>query len=352
MVTSHDRVLQLAEKVRQYKREGIGKSLSEQDTKALFVEPLLQIAGWDVRDPRKVSREDRPGERPVDYSLKLRGKRQVVVECKRLSNRLDSHRDLEQALAYASAGGVKWSVLTNGSVLRIYNSLAKEVATKKLLDELDLVDVGAPDGVPVDTALEVLSLISPENVDSGEIDRVWDERYMRAKVRDTVAKIWSGPDPDLVNLVRRRLKDRGHRVSKRETADCLKTLDMRVYVRATKQTTNSTTKRTTVISSPGSMRIGRDRFEVRYSYEILTNTAEWLVRNGKLSSSNCPVPIGHTRNLVNTKPTHRSGRDFKGPKQLSNGLWVEANHSTMACISFARRLLERFGYRGEMLEVE
>ena len=360
MATTHDRIVHLADKIRQYKADGTYKGLSEQDTKAVLVEPLLEIVGWAVRDPAQVSREDRPGERPVDYSLKLRGKPQVVVECKRLSNRLDSRRDLEQALAYASAGGVKWCVLTNGSVLRIYNSLAQEVATKKLLEELDLVDVGAPDGVPVDAAVEVLSLISPENVDSGEIDRVWDQRYMRAKVRDTVAKIWSGPDPDLVKLVRKRLKDRGDTLSKRETRDSLKTLDVRVRGPATKRTTKPTTKPktgpgrkpTTVISTPGRMRIGADTFEIRYSYEILTNTAEWLVSNGKLTSSNCPVPIGRTRNLVNTKPTHRSGRDFKGPKQLSNGLWVEANHSGTACITFARRLLERFGYRGDMLEVE
>ncbi len=352
MGTSDDRILQLAEKVRQYKTEGIGKSLSEQDTKALLVEPLLEIAGWDVGDPTQVSREDRPTERPVDYSLKLRGKAKVLVECKRLRNRLDRRKDLEQALAYAAAAGVRWCVLTNGALVRIYNSLAPEVASKKLLQQLDLATVGTTDGLPTERAVEILRLISPSSVDSGEIDRQWDRRYTGSKIRQTVETLLSEPDSDFVNLVKRRMKQRGQTLSKKETSKWLKTLDIKVRTRPTKFAPTVPGKPTKVVSAPAKMRIGADTFEIRYSYEILTNTAEWLVTKGKLSSSNCPVPIGRARNLVNTKPTHRSGTDFKAPKQLSNGLWVEANHSTKGCIGFARLLLERFGHRGEMLEVQ
>lgn len=360
MGTSQDRIVQLAEDIRQYKADGTHKRLSEQDTKAVFVEPLLEIVGWDVRDPAQVSREDRPTERPVDYSLKLEGEFRVLVECKRLSNQLDNPKDLEQAVSYAANAGVKWCVLTNGALVRIYNSLAPEVAANKLLEELDLAKVGEPEGVPVDTALEVLSLISPQAVQSGEIDRHWDRRYTGAKVRDVIGSLFRGPDPDLVNLVRRRMKAEGQILTRKSVRQWLETLDVRVYAPTTKPRTKPTKRpkprpareRTTVISTPGSMRIGRDSFDVRYSNEILTNTAEWLVTKGKLGRSDCPVPIGHTRNLVNTKPIHRSGSQFKAPKQLSNGLWVEANHSGSACITFARHLLERFGYGGDVLEVE
>jgi hypothetical protein len=102
MTASEDRILQLAEKIRRYREEGVDRGLSEQDTKAVFVEPLLEAVGWAVRDPMQVSREDRPTVGPVDYSLKIGGKPAVVLECKRLANRLDSPADLEQALPYAS----------------------------------------------------------------------------------------------------------------------------------------------------------------------------------------------------------------------------------------------------------
>jgi len=344
MTTSHERILQLAEKIRQYKADGTQKRLSEQDTKRVLVEPLLEIAGWDLRDPSQVTSEDRLTERPVDYSLNLGGRPKVLVECKRLRNRLDSPKDLEQALAYAAAAGVNWCVLTNGARVRIYNSLAPEVATKKLLEELDVATVGTTDGLPTQRAVDILRLISPESVESGEIDRLWDRRYTGAKVRDVIGSLFRGPDPDLVNLVRRRMKDEGQLLSRKAVREWLETLDIKVRARTEKPIKD--------VSTPRKMRIGRDSFEVRYSYEILTNTAEWLVSKGKLSRSECPVPTGRKRNLVSTEPKHRSGEDFRAPKRLSNGLWIEAHYSAKNCITNGRRLLERFGYRGDMLEVQ
>ena len=43
---------------------------------------------------------------------------------------------------------------------------------------------------------------------------------------------------------------------------------------------------------------------------------------------------------------------FTAPKKLSNGLWIETHYSTAHCINNARRLLERFGYQGNILEVQ
>ncbi|MCW3136601.1 MAG: hypothetical protein N2V77_06675 [Canidatus Methanoxibalbensis ujae] len=102
---------------------------------------------------------------------------------------------------------------------------------------------------------------------------------------------------------------------------------------------------------PRKMKIGSDVFEIRNSYEILTNTAEWLIRKGKLRVSDCPIPIGRKRHLINTEPKHRYGDSFRAPKRLSNGLYIEVHYSTAGCINNARRLLERFGFRGDMLEV-
>jgi hypothetical protein len=107
MTAPEDRILQLAEKIGRYRAEGVDKGLSEQDTKAVFVQPLLEAIGWEVHDPAQVTRQDRPTERPVDYSPKIRGRPVVLVECKRLANSLDNRGDLEQALSYASSAG--WS---------------------------------------------------------------------------------------------------------------------------------------------------------------------------------------------------------------------------------------------------
>jgi len=352
MTTSEDRILELAEKIRRFRAEGADKTLSERDTNVLLVEELLEIADWPTKDPSQVSREDYPTERPVDYSLKIGGTPVVLVESKRLANRLTSRKHLEQALSYASSAGIRWCVLTNGSVFRIYNSLAPEVATKKLLDELDLGEVGQPEGIPVDRALQVIRLISPQSVESGEIDRVWDEQYTGAKIRETVVDLWSGPDSDLVNLVRRRIMERGHRLTKNETARWLSTLDIKVRSGSLRPGKPAKPAQRVSKTGPSKMRIGTQSAEVKYSNEVLVNTAEWLIQQGKLSAGECPIPLGRKRNLVSREPKHRDGHALRAPKRLSNGLWLEVNMNSRDCIRHARRLLQRFGYSADMLEVE
>ena len=99
------------------------------------------------------------------------------------------------------------------------------------------------------------------------------------------------------------------------------------------------------------MKINSQNFPLNNSYEILINTANWLIKSGKLKSTDCPIPLGTKRYLVNLKPKHRHG-DFRAPKKLSNGLYIETHYSTSSCIDHARRLLEIFGYRPDILNIE
>jgi len=97
--------------------------------------------------------------------------------------------------------------------------------------------------------------------------------------------------------------------------------------------------------NPRKMKLKGDVFELRNSYEILVNTANWLIKNGKLKPSDCPVRIGRgKRILINKEPKHRYGGDFRAPKELLNRLWIETHYSTADCIDYARRLLEKFGF--------
>ena len=103
---------------------------------------------------------------------------------------------------------------------------------------------------------------------------------------------------------------------------------------------------------PRKMIIGSDTYEIRYSYDILVNTAEWLIKEDKLRKENCPIVSGHKRNLVNIKPKHRYEDNFRAPKRLSNGLYIETHYSTTSCINNARKLLERCGYSKNILELK
>ena len=98
-----------------------------------------------------------------------------------------------------------------------------------------------------------------------------------------------------------------------------------------------------------SFTINGDNYSISKSYEILTNTAEWLISKGKLKDTNCPIPTGRIRNLVHTTPKHQH-KDFVAPRKLSNGLYIETHFSTVDCIKNAKHLLESCGCNGDLLK--
>ena len=189
-------------------------------------------------------------------------------------------------------------------------------------------------------------------LESGEIDQAWEQLYTGTKMVQVVKELWSKPDAGLVRLVRQRMKERGRTLSMKDTSRWLRSLDIKVETRAGGVPAGKTERKPSPPATRATqMRIGSYSSQVRYSNEVLINTAEWLIQQGRLNEVQCPVSMGRTRNLINTKPKHRDGVDYKAPKELSNGLWLEANLSGEDCIRNARRLLETCGYGVDLLEV-
>ena len=90
--------------------------LSEADTKAAFIDPILSALGWDLRDIFSVSREyrHRPQDYPVDYALFVARSPVLFVEAKSLNKDLSDYKWISQTISYANAAGVEWCALTNG----------------------------------------------------------------------------------------------------------------------------------------------------------------------------------------------------------------------------------------------
>jgi hypothetical protein len=88
--------------------------LSEADTKAAFIEPILSALGWDLRDVFSVSREyrHRPQDNPVDYALFVARSPVLFVEAKSLNKDLSDYKWISQTIAYENAAGVEWCMLT------------------------------------------------------------------------------------------------------------------------------------------------------------------------------------------------------------------------------------------------
>ena len=58
---------------------------------------------------------------------------------------------------------------------------------------------------------------------------------------------------------------------------------------------------------------------------LLSETAEWMIRERLLTEDECPVVVGNMtrRYLIHSTPVHPSGRKSKASRKLSNGLYIE-----------------------------
>jgi len=88
------------------------------------------------------------------------------------------------------------------------------------------------------------------------------------------------------------------------------------------------------------------------SISVLVNTANWLIKKGKITSSKCPIKIQGSSYLINARPYHEDGRDFIIKKELRNNLFLEGNWSTDHCIKWSKELLIRFGIPATKFDLE
>jgi hypothetical protein len=86
---------------------------------------------------------------------------------------------------------------------------------------------------------------------------------------------------------------------------------------------------------------------------LLTSVVEWLVKTGRLTEKHLPLktPRSTKRYLVNTRPKHPTGTDFRQPKSVS-GVYVETHFSANDIKRMTYYLLREFGVDPDGVIVE
>jgi predicted type IV restriction endonuclease len=83
------------------------EDLKEYPTRTIFIDPLLQTLGWDVRDPDEVQLEyPTIDAKSVDYAPKLNRKPILFIEAKPLNDPLTDFKSITQVVGYAVNAGV------------------------------------------------------------------------------------------------------------------------------------------------------------------------------------------------------------------------------------------------------
>ncbi len=193
---SRKSIAELIEKYKEILRRGHEDRYDEENVKIKFINPFLQLLGWDVEGLDEVKAEQRTLTGRVDFSLRLeRGMRpRIFCEVKRFDLGRDGLDGFtvrggkrmtypEQAIGYAWQMHVDWAVLTNFKEIRLYSSHVRK-ASEGLVFSLSW-----------DSYIEEfdkLWLLSKESVASGLLDA-----QERRRTRNTIHE--EAPE-DLFNI--------------------------------------------------------------------------------------------------------------------------------------------------------
>ena len=330
------------------------RSLYEQNEMAVrdqIVNPILRNLGWDPENPEEVLPNVSTEEGIPDYSLMKNGKKILFVEAKKLNVDIEQREVIRQLAKYSFSEDTKYGVLTNGAVWILIRSFEEGTTlTDRIVWKTDLENEELP------AIIRKITTVSKTKIEHIEVlvkkaqilDEIWQS------LLDEPEEMIKGLMPVVKLIITQGYPD--YQFEDTEIEDLLKERVKEIISGPSEEETPSEAPIETISwrsGSPRKMKLKGEIFELRKSFEILVNTANWLIKNGKLKPSDCPVGIGRgKRNLINKEPKHKYGDDFRAPKKLSNGLWIETHYSTEACINNAKRLLEKFGFSSDILTIE
>ncbi len=312
-----------------------------------IIEPVLKSLGWDPQNPTEVRPEVSTEEGRADYILFQDGKEILPIEAKKLGVDIRSPEIYRQLAKYAFDIGTSFGVITNGMQWALVKSFEEGVRAKDR--EVWFMDLEQTKDQNED--LRKLLHISKEKVNNLELI------VQKSKDLDAAwGSLFAEPDQDLVtalsSILQRKTSNSGIEPAEYEEfvtkklKEILSPPDTEYESPNTFEggfeTEESRTKNQSIL--PSRMSIQNTSFQVSRFKDVLVNTAEWLIKKGKLSS-NTSVPAGPKRNLISRTQKHRNGEAFRVPKKLSNGLYIETHYSGKDCERYARKLLKGFGYK-------
>ncbi len=178
------------------------EDLKEYPTRTIFIDPLLQALGWDVRDPDEVELEYPTIDgRSVDYSPKLNRRPVLFIEAKPLNDSLTDVKSITQVVGYAANAGVDWCILTNGVAYKVYRSTEKAEAPDKLLFEVS-IDPKESRGGSLEQIAEQFDRFSRDAMARGVLDEIGEKVFTTGKIQKALDRLFLDPPAALVRIIR------------------------------------------------------------------------------------------------------------------------------------------------------
>jgi hypothetical protein len=183
------------------------EDIKEYPTRTIFIDPLLQALGWDVRDPDEVQLEYPTIDgKSVDYAPKVNRRPVLFIEAKSLNDQLTDVKSITQVVGYAANAGVEWCILTNGITYKVYRSTEKAEAPDKLLFEVS-IDPKFSEGRSVEQVAEQFNRFSRDAMARGVLDEIGEQVFTTGKIRKALDKLFMDPPAKLIRIIRSAIDD-------------------------------------------------------------------------------------------------------------------------------------------------
>ena len=288
-----ENLLTLIEKLRE-RIDSHGDALrqSEALTRYALIDPLLRELGWDTGDPDVVVPEYSSDAGRVDYALRNNGKPIIMLEAKRLYKPLKDA--VRQVINYCIQEGTDYFAVTDGRRWEIY-----ETHKRGSIDEKRIISFDLKNPSIVDVCLKALAL------------------WRSAVVSDQIV---AGQGP-IVSLTTEQLNTTEPQLVEESTDQSKPSFTDEVWQTLSEFNPESNTQPPTEIMFPDG-----SRTSLKYQYNMLTEVMRWLMENGHLSESQCPIRWERFTEhlLVDTKPMQSAGgKEAKSGVKPVGSLYID-----------------------------
>ncbi len=349
---------------------------SEDETCRLLILPILDALHWP---PLSIFGQQRTPDGPPDYTLRKGTRDILLIEVKKLGTPLDNREIINQLARYLIAGGVRHGLLTDGSRFILYENKSGIPFAENGIWSVDIVEDKR-------NAAECLSLLLFDAIDDFDGNwsqlqkrfKEWQEEQKRLKEairiqKEAMDEVWNEmkeKKDDLIMAITAQFKQNlGHDRSDLKFEETL----VRDFVK--KKVDEMMGFKDVIIQNGGddgkgedqdkykhppkgraiSFKIdGREFMHPKTNKPILWETAEWLIRKGRLGRSDSVVRSRDWANIL----TFDKGLSWNPKRsrllkhQLSNDLWIYDNFDSTGMQETSRQLLKDCGYDADLLRIE
>jgi predicted type IV restriction endonuclease len=363
---------EVRDKIKNHRQEYI---TNEKQVRTQLIDPILTSIGWDVQNPNLVKNEYRTDYGPVDYLL-IKKKPVLIIESKNLNEEIGKIKDFSQILKYCSALRVKYGLITNGLHWILFEpNKEKGKVHERILWKMN---IETEDKDLLSLKFKMLSFSKINNINNGlellkkmirsKIGKKSREQAKFERKRELLKSSWKnllknqgGIKEALLPFFSKYLnknKSRNDKFTKTEISNfLLEKIRENILSDSRRNIEKGVTDSSRLLSYERKKVIIKNspphNIEKNKQYEILTYSANWLIKKGKLKASNCPINVaGGKKYLVNRKPVHEDGSPFRGAKPLDNGLWIDTAFNLPTKIKYSKELFEQLGISPDTIKIE